>query len=46
MLGEALTQALGLGHGLLYAACDAAGLAGGERFRGEVVDARGEAVVY
>lgn len=46
MLGEALAQALGLGHLLLDAAGDAARLAVGQGLGGEVVDARDEAVVH
>lgn len=46
VLGEALAQALGLGHLLLDAAGDAARLAVGQGLGGEVVDARDEAVVH
>src|SRR3569833_661672 len=45
VLLEALAQAGGHGHGLLHAAGDAACLAVGEGFGGEVIDARHEAVV-
>lgn len=45
MLLEALGQALARGHVLLHAARDAAVLALGDGFRGEVVDAGAEAAV-
>lgn len=45
MLLEALAHALLRGHPLEDAAVEAAGLLGGERFGGEVVDAGGEAVL-
>lgn len=46
MLGEALAQPLRQGHLLLDAAGDAAGFAGRQGLRCEVVDAGHEAVVY
>lgn len=46
VLLEALAQAHRRGLGLLHAALDAGGLAGGQGLGGEVVDARVEAVVY
>lgn len=45
MLLEAVTDALLGGHPLLDAAVDAAALAGGDGFGGEVVDAGHEAVL-